>query len=300
MVLQSIGTYFGFGPQRNVNLNKKTENLTPEFTNLDQIGKQFGYDTKLPMLNNMSVKEYAKANRDRMIPEGMETISIGGKEFLTDKNRPKDFARIRAGIMDKVNMLNPFTEATDLDKLGGLYEKDDKGRVSYNLAGGLTQFDPKDYSQLKLEPSEIRKATKEFKQETAGPTSGLEEQIELLTGSTGDKLIDFYSKAGKRAAGDAFQQYALTEPIRQAYNQRAANIAQQRLLDARGVLEQMPSSVQDIMSKKQEQILKSQVGAADLNRSIADQQDAATRMAGLGMQRQFGQNVVFTPPLLRG
>ena len=28
-------------------------------------------------------------------------------------------------------------------------------------------------------------------------------------------LIDFYSKAGKRAAGDAFKQYALTEPIRQ-------------------------------------------------------------------------------------
>ena len=25
MVLQSIGTYFGFGPQRNVNLNKETE-----------------------------------------------------------------------------------------------------------------------------------------------------------------------------------------------------------------------------------------------------------------------------------
>ena len=177
---------------------------------------------------------------------------------------------------------------------------DDKGRYAYNPVGGLQEFDPKDYSKLQLNPGEIRKATKEFKQETAGPTSGLEEQVKMLTGSTGDDLIDFYSRAGKRAAGDAFQQYALTEPIRQAYNQRAANIAQQRLLDARGVLEQMPSAVQDIMSKKQEQILKGQVGAADLNRSIADQQDAATRMAGLGMQQKFGQNVVFTPPLLRG
>ena len=35
-------------------------------------------------------------------------------------------------------------------------------------------------------------------------------------------------------------------------------------------------------------------------KATADQQDAATRMAGLGMQRQFGQNVVYTPPLLRG
>ena len=55
MVLQSIGQVFGFGPnnQRNVNLNKETENLTPEFTNLKQIGEQFGYNTALPMLNNM-------------------------------------------------------------------------------------------------------------------------------------------------------------------------------------------------------------------------------------------------------
>ena len=41
MVLKSIGQVFGFGPnnQRNVNLNKETENLTPEFSNLKQIGR---------------------------------------------------------------------------------------------------------------------------------------------------------------------------------------------------------------------------------------------------------------------
>lgn len=300
MVLQSIGTYFGFGPQRNVNLNKETENITPEFSNLKQIGEQFGYNTKLPMLNNMSVKDFAAANEKRMIPKGKEIIKIGGKDFLTDEDRPKDFARVRAGIMDKINMLNPFAEATDLDKLGGLYEKDDKGRVAYNLAGGLTQFDPTDLSQLKLDPSEIRGATKAFKQETAGPTSGIEEQLKLLRGGAGDELIDFYSKAGKRAAGDAFKQYALTEPIRQMFANRAGNIATQRFLDAQGVLEQMPSAVQDIMSKKQRQILESQVGAAEMAKATADQQDSATRFAGLGMQRQFGQNVVYTPPLLRG
>ena len=293
MVLQSIGTYFGFGPQRNVNLNKETKK-SPEFKNLEQIGEQFGYDTKLPVLGNLSVKEFAAENRGRMIPENKDVITRKGKQYLVDKDRPTGPAKLLAGFMDI------FDPEADRDKLGGMGSFDDKGRYAYNPVGGLQEFDPKDYSKLQLNPGEIRKATKEFKQETAGPTSGLEEQVKMLTGSTGDDLIDFYSRAGKRAAGDAFQQYALTEPIRQAYNQRAANIAQQRLLDARGVLEQMPSSVQDIMSKKQEQILKSQVGAADLNRSIADQQDAATRMAGLGMQQKFGQNVVFTPPLLRG
>ena len=291
MVVQSIGTFLGFRPERNVNLNKKTENLSPEFTNLDQIGKQFGYNTKLPMLDNMTVKEFAEANKQRFLGEGKKTITYGGKEFITDKDQPTGLPGITASVKDF------FDPSKDRDK---------KGKIKFNIFAepseaniGLKEFKPK-LSDLVLDPSEIRQAKSLYKQETAGPTSGLEEQIKLLSGSTGDDLIDFYSKAGKRAAGDAFQQYALTEPIRQAYNQRAANIAQQRLLDARGVLEQMPSSVQDIMSKKQEQILKSQVGAADLNRSIADQQDAATRMAGLGMQRQFGQNVVFTPPLLRG
>ena len=76
MVLQSIGQVFGFGPnnQRNVNLNKQTENLTPEFSNLKQIGEQFGYNTKLPMLNNMSVNQFAEANKQRFLGEGKKTI----------------------------------------------------------------------------------------------------------------------------------------------------------------------------------------------------------------------------------
>ena len=280
MVVQSIGTFLGFRPERNVNLNKKTENLTPEFANLDQIGKQFGYNTKLPMLDNMSVKEFAEANKQRFLGEGKKTITYGGKEFITDKDQPTGLPGLTASVKDF------FDPSKDRDK---------KGKIKFNPFAeaseaniGLKEFKPK-LSDLVLDPSEIRQAKSLYKQETAGPTSGLEEQIKLLTGSTGDDLIDFYSKAGKRAAGDAFQQYALTEPIRQAYNQRAANIAQQRLLDARGVLEQMPSAVQDIMTKKQEQILKAQVGAAEMAKATADQQDAATRFAGLGMSRPFGQ-----------
>jgi len=291
MVLQSIGTYFGFRPERNVNLNKKTENLSPEFTNLDQIGKQFGYNTKLPMLDNMSVKEFAEANKQRFLGEGKKTITYGGKEFITDKDQPTGLPGLAASVKDF------FDPSKDRDK---------KGKIKFNPFAeaseaniGLKEFKPK-LSDLVLDPSEIRQAKSLYKQETAGPTSGIQDQLDLIRGGAGDEILDFYAKERQRAAGDAFKQYALTEPVRQLYNQRAANVAQQRLLDARGVLEQMPSNVQDIMSKKQEQILKSQVGAADLNRSIADQQDAATRMAGLGMQRQFGQNVVFTPPLLRG
>ena len=295
MVLESIGQVFGFGQnnKRNVNLNKATENITPEFANLQQIGEQFGFNTALPMLNNMSVKDFAKANKQRLVPDDKEIKKIRGKEFLVDKDRPKGPSRILAGIQDF------FDPEADRDKLGGMGVVDDQGRYAYDPTGGLQQLDTKDLTKFKLDPSEIRGATKAYKQDIAGPTSGIKEQLDLIR-EGGDELIDFYSKSGQRAAGDAFRQYALTEPVRQLYNQRAANIAQQRLLDATGVLEQMPSAVQDIMSKKQEQRFKDQVGTADLNRSIAAQTDSAVRFAGLGNQRQFGQNVVFTPPLLRG
>ena len=296
MVLKSIGQVFGFGPnnQRNVNLNKETENLTPEFTNLKQIGEQFGYNTALPMLNNMSVNQFAEANKSRMIPKGKEIIKRRGKDFLVDKDRPKDFGRVIAGIQDF------FDPEADRDKLGGMGVKDDKGRYAYDPTGGLEKFDATDLSQLQLDPGEIRGATKAYKQETAGPTSGIQQQLELLRGGAGNELIDFYSQAGQRAAGDAFKQYALTEPIRQMFSNRAGNIATQRFLDAQGVLEQMPSAVQDIMSKKQRQILESQVGAAEMAKATADQADSATRMAMAGLGRQFGQNVVYTPPLIRG
>jgi len=285
MVLKSIGQVFGFGPnnQRNVNLNKETENLTPEFSNLKQIGEQFGYNTALPMLNNMSVNQFAEANKSRMIPKGKEIIKRKGKEFLVDKDRPKGPAALAAGFLDI------FDPEADRDKLGGMGQIQPDGTYAYNPVGGLKEFDATDLSKLQLNPGEIRGATKAYKQETAGPTSGIEQQLKLLRGGAGNELIDFYSQASQRAAGDAFKQYALTEPIRQMFANRAGNIATQRFLDAQGVLEQMPSAVQDIMTKKQEQLLKAQVGAAEMARATADQQDSATRFAGLGMQRPFGQ-----------
>ena len=137
---------------------KRDVDLMKDFQTAEDLGNEYGYDIALPVLGGLSVNQYAAQNAKNMIPEGKEIINIKGKNFVTDADRPKDFARIRAGIMDKINMLNPFAEATDLDKLGGLYEKDDKGRVAYNLAGKLTQFDLKDLSQIKINPSQKRKA----------------------------------------------------------------------------------------------------------------------------------------------
>ena len=68
---------------------------------------------------------------------------------------------------------------------------------------------------------------------------------------------------------------------------------QRQLLDAERIKQGMPNAVQN-------RLATADAGFATQAGAIAAQQDAATRFAGLGNQRQFGQNVVYTPPLLRG
>ena len=50
----------------------------------------------------------------------------------------------------------------------------------------------------------------------------------------------------------------------------------------------MPSNIQNIMLSKQAQAATAASAEAERARAAADQQDAATRFAGLGMQRRFG------------
>ena len=276
--LEFTGLDLGTG-QRGVDLMK-------EFKTADDLGKEFGYDVALPSLGGLTVNQFAAKNAKSMIPEGKEIINIKGKDFVTDADRPKDFARIRAGIMDKINMLNPFVEATDLDKLGGLYEKDDKGRVAYNLAGGLTQFDPKDLSQLQLNPSIQRKAQEAYKQETAGmgtPTDTTADAIKAY--KEFKKASDTASRKGKILdnAIEFINMQAQT-PFLMKTLKDASTFKQQQLLDAEAIKQGMPNALQS-------RLLAGDMGFAQRAAAIAAQQDAATRMAGVGV---FPRNVSFS------
>ena len=309
MVLQSIGTYFGFGPQRNLNLNKEAEKQNKKRVERDltNLAKAYGGlenvpDSLKPIENitqrggitrldpRFNIKGVGKDEELRLLP-GSDSFGREGKYYVSKKDAPKlgGLGSTLGGIVDAVT-----GNRADFDRLGSDFGAKPK-IIDIN--------DPSNYLVSQAQQSQVLGGLEQAGLDVGGassPTAGIKEQLELIKGSGGDDLIDFYSKAGKRAAGDAFKQYALTEPIRQMFANRAGNIATQRFLDAQGVLEQMPSAVQDIMSKKQRQILESQVGAAEMAKATAAQQDAATRFADLGMQRQFGQNVVYNPPLLRG
>jgi len=116
-----------------------------------------------------------------------------------------------------------------------------------------------------------------------------EEGIEAYKTMLGDD--DLYNQINKRNRDIALQnqmQYMATEPIRQAFANRAAESAAQRGLRIRAAKEAMPSNIQNIMLSKQAQAATASSAEAERARAAADQQDAATRFAGLGMQRRFG------------
>ena len=297
MVLESIGTYFGFGPQRNLNLNKESEKQNKKRVERDltNLAKAYGGLDKVPdslkpftttqqggikrIDSRFNIKGVGKDEELRLLP-GSDSFGREGKYYVSKKDAPKlgGLGSTLGGIVDAITL-----NRTDFDRLGS----------DFGAKPELIDInDPSNYLVSQAQQSQVLGGLEQAGVNVGGassPTAGLKEQLELIRGAGGYDLIDFYSKAGKRAAGDAFKQYALTEPVRQMFANRAGNIATQRFLDAQGVLEQMPSAVQNIMTKKQEQLLKAQVGAAEMARATADQQDAATRFASLGMSRPFGQ-----------
>ena len=271
--LEFRGLDLGSG-QRGVDLMK-------QFTSAQDLGEEYGYDVRLPSLGGLTVNEFALKNRDKLIPEGKEIIKRKGKEFLVDKNRPKGPARLAAGIMDL------FDPEADRDKLGGMGQIQPDGTYAYNPVGGLTEFDPKDLSQLKLNPSQKRKADKLYKQETAGmgtPTDTIDDAMKAYFDYK--KKSDTQSRKG-RVLDSAleFLNYSLTSPKIIDDLKDVTTFKQQQLLDAEAIKQGLPNA-------QQARMLAASTGFANEAQAVAAQQDAATRFAGLGMQRPFGQPVI--------
>ena len=107
------------------------------------------------------------------------------------------------------------------------------------------------------------------------------------------KAQDEISRKG-RAADVAMEMAAYRSQLPYISNMMKdlSTFKQRQLLDAERIKQSLPNAVQA-------RLATADAGFATQAGAIAAQQDAATRMAGLGMQRQFGQNVVYTPPLLR-
>jgi hypothetical protein len=168
---------------------------------------------------------------------------------------------------------------TDFDKLGG--------GLFYTKGPSIQGFGKT--PENKELSTQAQKQLKKLYEPEKTALEQTDEYKESLKSLLGDKELRALRRSLRREeAIDNQLQYVATEPIRQAFANRAAEAAAQRGLRVRAAKEAMPSNIQNIMLSKQAQAATASSAEAERARAAADQQDAATRFAGLGMQRRFG------------
>ena len=193
---------------------------------------------------------------------------------LVAKNRPTGFAGGLASAIDST-LLN----LTDFDKRGGgLFFT---SPVSMEGFGKL----PEDY----VIPTSTQKDLQtKLENVTKSPTESIAEANTAIVENR--KVLDELDKKKRRQqAVETLVTNTASIPV---YTRLLEDAAKRRLeLDKAmlGAREMMPSNIQNIMLSKQAQQQMASSAFAEEAKALAAQQDAATKFAGLGMQRRFGQ-----------
>ena len=279
-LLEFVGLDLGLG-KRNVDLKKELEKA-----NKNKISE------RIPQ----TVSELAKARDitqegalaqvgggvglNPVLPAGMNAVVDPNTGRLVGKDAPKALIpSVGAKVIDFLT-----GGISDLDRSGGgLF-----GRAVENRKTGLGGK-PKDFY--------LSKEQKQNFADSISPTSSsaipdAEEQLDFLEQNYG-RINKLNRNLKRQAAFDEAANYAITQPIRDKFLKDITTFKQRQLLEAERIKQAMPNAVQN-------RLLAADAGFATQAGAIAGQQDSATRFANLGNQRQFGQNVVYTPPLLRG
>ena len=278
-LLDFVGIDLGLG-RRNVDLKKELEKA-----NKNKISE------RIPQ----TVSELAKAKDitqegalnlvgggiglNPVLPVGMNAVVDPNTGRLVGKDAPKALIpSVGAKVIDFLT-----GGISDLDRSGGgLF-----GRAVENRKTGLGGR-PTDFY--------LSKGQKEDYAESLSPTSSsaipdAEAKLDFLE-KNADRIDKLYRDRGRKAAFDEAANYAITQPIRDKFLKDITTFKQRQLLEAEKIKQGMPNAIQN-------RLLAADAGFATQAGAIAGQQDSATRFANLGNQRQFGQNVVYTPPLLR-
>jgi len=242
-----------------------------------------GLDTPLQDFDGLTINQLKKEFGHSELPEGTEFYQGGfldptKKGTVLDKDRPKNLLRPLASFADLL-----LRDTTDFDKLGILGE----GRYS-DISKTIDQDDLSKY----LLPSAFQKKAENVL-DTAFPEE-LPSKEELTQESIQEELsrrevIDPLDRKKRREqAIETLVSNTVSIPI---YTRLLEDAAKRRLeLDKAmlGAREMMPSNIQNIMLSKQAQQQMASSAFAEEAKALAAQQDAATRFAGLGMERRFG------------
>ena len=243
-----------------------------------------GLDTPLQDFDGVTLNQLKKEFGHSELPEGTEFYQGGfldptKKGTVLDKNRPKGVLRPLASFADLV--FDKF--GSDFDKLGFVGE----GRYS-ELSKTIDQDDLSKY----LLPDAFQKKAENvldtaFPKELPSKEEIRKESIEEELSRR--KVIDRLDRKKRREqAVETLVSNTVSIPI---YTRLLEDAAKRRLeLDKAmlGAREMMPSNIQNIMLSKQAQQQMASSAFAEEAKALAAQQDAATRFAGLGMERRFG------------
>ena len=203
-------------------------------------------------------------------------------------NRPKGVGRFATSLLDFMTL-----GILDTDQRGG-----GSGGMITGYGYGEEDFNQKisKSGQKELLTEKVNEAMEDVEFDPLGNVVGGSGTGSGSSGGTVmDQLMDYKKKSRaferKERRKDMIENqlnYLATEPMRQAFANRAAEAAAQRGLRIRAAKEAMPSNIQNIMLSKQAQMATAASSEAERARAAAAQQDAASRFAALGTARRFG------------
>ena len=209
--------------------------------------------------------------------KGIDTGKVGNNkfvnytldEYLEDANLNK---RSKDAVLDKLDLNRAYLKPVPRETIGGkIQDFLFKNRRDYYLPTSITE--------------RLAAADEASKEEKVSKDPLSTENL--------DKLLDYelkYKKATdsidrKGRALDAAMEMANIRANMPFITQQMKDLStfkQQQLLDAEAIKQSLPNAIQS-------RLLAADTGFATQAGAIAGQQDAATRFAGLGMQRAFGQ-----------
>jgi len=240
--------------------NKKKE--IPELTDLQKIEDFYGKNELIPGLNK-TVDQLRVELQPIGLPD--KTIVLGDGTIVPE-NAPTGISRAVGGFLDRI-----MRDTTDFDKRG--VEGEGLGKIDLN--------DLSNYNLLPNQQNKLNTALKEKAELDPDPTSTMKEGLESYLDFK--KKGDTQSRKG-RVLDSAleFLNYNLVSPKIRKDIRDDVTFKQQQLLDAEAIKQGLPNAVQS-------RAVAAGADFAQQAQAVAAQQDAATRFAGLGMQRPFGQ-----------
>ena len=209
------------------------------------------------------------------------------------KDRPTGFIGRLASIGDALSF-----NLLDMDRQGGGI-----GGMATGLGYEVDEYNQKisKKGRKQIEQGYVKEALEDASFDTLGNVlgddsgSGTSDSGSSKGKTLEERLREFYEREDERSRKnrrkEALQDTIITTLQTPITTRLVEDAAKRRLELDKAMLaarEMMPSNIQKIMKSKQEQA--NLAADAEYRRAlgVAAQQDAATRFAGLGMQRQFG------------